>query len=63
MSMYDCPICQSVMEETVVFHTVCCGAPVTEDSCDVCPVCGEEDPQLEDEEVQLVCLNCGHAEA
>jgi hypothetical protein len=51
------------MEETVVYHTACCGAAVTEETSDICPTCGDEDPELEDEEVQLVCLNCGYAES
>ena len=60
--MYDCPVCHNVLEDTVVYHTGCCGAPVTEETSDVCPVCGEENPELVQEETLLVCLNCGYHE-
>ena len=60
--MFPCPSCQNLMEEMIVYRTACCDAPLPEDETDLCPICGEEEPELIEEGLRLVCLNCGHNE-
>ena len=59
--MFECPVCQSVMEEQTVLVTECCGAEIDEEATE-CPVCGMEEPELIEGEPRLVCENCGYTE-
>lgn len=59
--MFECPVCQSTMEEEARLLTVCCDAVVDADD-EVCPVCGMEEPELVEGELHLVCANCGYTE-
>ena len=59
--MYECPVCQAMMEEQPVLVTVCCGAEV-EDAEAPCPVCEEEEPEIVEGEIRLICENCGYTE-
>lgn len=63
--MYECPVCQSMMEEETSLVTECCGTPVDEDSDEAleeCPGCGQADPELIEGPTRLVCENCGYSE-
>ncbi|MCC6444326.1 MAG: hypothetical protein IT210_12855 [Armatimonadetes bacterium] len=59
--MFECPICQNVMEETPAMITECCGAEVSEEG-ESCPICGMEDPILIEGEMCFRCENCGYSE-
>ena len=64
--MFECPLCQAMMEEETTFVTACCGAQVDQEAEDEepveCPVCGMEAPEIVEGETRLVCTNCGYSE-
>ena len=64
--MYECPVCQSMMEEETVMVTECCGTEVNVDDSDEaleeCPGCGQPEPEIVEGPTRLVCENCCYTE-
>lgn len=59
--MFECPVCQSTMEEQAILLTECCRAEIDEEALE-CPVCGMEDPEIIEGDLRLLCENCGYTE-
>lgn len=60
--MFECPVCQSMMEEQASLVTECCEAEVENDEVAECPACGMDAPEIIEGPTRLVCENCGYSE-